>query len=237
MTFAVAISAIYWTATASVPEYDQIIEREPEAVEQDLQQFESQLAALYSDAQKRPDWSTVVTAGQINAWLARRWTNDYPRLKAAGVDDPRVLIRGEDVTLAFRVDRSWIDAVATIGVRPFLSDEGELGVEMLNAHVGRAAMPLARLAALLEDALMRYQLPVRWAQTDGHPTLLVNVPLVASDDDQQRRLEALELRDGEIYLSGSTVDSNAEPDDAASDDIESDDAASGDATESGPSAE
>lgn len=210
---AMALAVLFKAATAPVPEYQAVVEatrRQLEAgdLDEQRQQLESQLAALYSDAGNEDAWETVLTAEQMNSWLATELDEMLPELAEQGLRDLRVLIKPGVVTLAMRANRHGVDAVVALDVAPFVAEDGSLALELAAARVGSAPLPTGQVFAQLQAATGDEGLPGRWTQNDGRPVLLQDVSWAAPTNRHTCVLETIEVREGEVYVAGRTEETN-----------------------------
>ncbi|MEM8864148.1 MAG: hypothetical protein AAGF31_01225, partial [Planctomycetota bacterium] len=179
-------------------------------LEASRQELESQIAAVYSDAAEpvgeddENRWETIITDQQVNSWLATQLAVDFPELAEQGLFEPRVLMQGGAVTIAVRAETKGINAVVSLVVRPFIAEDGWLALELASAKIGSAPLPTAHILDQLDAALGDEGLPGRWGRNDGRPVLLVDFQEQASSPEYVRSLEAVEVRDGEIYIVGQT---------------------------------
>ncbi|MCA9241791.1 MAG: hypothetical protein KDA37_16390 [Planctomycetales bacterium] len=203
-------AGFYRAATSLPPEYQAALQVEPEQLEEDGQELESQLSALYSEAQRKADpeasqgWEAAVTDNQINGWLATRLNEEFPEAHKQGVIDPRVVFTEEGLTLAFRIERSALQAVVTFRVAPYLTEEGELGIDFAEARVGKVPLPVGRIVELSRAVFTDAGLPIRWSESDNTHTMLIDFEKLASDPISLRSLSAIEYGDGTLYIAGKT---------------------------------
>lgn len=209
---AVAVFFLYRAATAPVPEYQALLERtklqrDNGELEQDRQELESQLAALYSDTQTAERWETVLTAQQINGWLATRLEKEIPELSQQGLTDLRVMMKPGVTTLAMHADLHGLKAVVAIDLAPFVADDGSLALELAGARVGSAPLPTKQILDQLNASMGEEGLPGRWTQNNGHPVLLIDlVDHVSPRNGALCVLETIEVREGELYAAGVSED-------------------------------
>lgn len=200
---------LFRAATAPVPEYQALIERTRERlasgeVEQSRQQLESQLTALYSDAQQDETWQTVLTADQLNGWLATRIPEDFPEIAEQGIFDPQLILSPATATLAMRAELHGIEAVVSLDIQPFIAEDGSLALELAAARLGSAPLPFAQIVDHLSEATGEEGLPGRWSQRNGNPVLLIDFEPLISTVEQVRTLDTVEVHEGEIIVVGST---------------------------------
>lgn len=207
----VALFFLYRAATAPVPAYQAVLEKtfeqaESGELEQSRQELESQLAALYSDAASESRWETVITATQANSWLATQLVQDFPELEDQGVTDLRVILQPDVATLAMHADLQGLQAVVTLDLQPFVTEDGQLAIELAGAKIGAAPLPVAQILDQLNASMGDEGLPWRFGRNNGNPVLLIDFEQQASSHRQVRSLDTVEAREGEIYVAGETKD-------------------------------
>lgn len=208
---AVAVFFLYRAATAPVPEYQAVLERTQQQLDsgelqRSRQELESQLAALYSDASVENQWETVLTDTQINSWLATQVAKDFPELEEQGLHDLRMLMKPGVATLAMRAELHGLNTIVAIDMQPFVADDGSLALELASARVGSAPLPTAQILDQLNASLDDEGLPGRWSQNNGHPVLLLDMASWLSTHSHDRSVETIEVREGEIFVAGVTLD-------------------------------
>jgi hypothetical protein len=160
---------------------------------------------LYSDARRKGEWHAIFTAEQINAWLAYDLPKLYGKEIPAEIRDPRVSIAPEGITLGMRYEDGTLPVVFSLAVDAYLSDPNKIALRFRNARAG--ALPFA-LGSVL-DEITRFargaSIPVEWTRTDGDPVALLSLDAPPDKHGNTLVLEALELHDGEIYVSGHTL--------------------------------
>jgi len=214
----VALFLLYRAATAPVPEYQALVERtqaqyESGELDQNRQELESQLAAVYSEAagEEAGRWQTLLTAEQLNGWLATQLEQEYPELAEQGLLDPRVLLKPDVVTFALRAEMHGVNAVVAIDLQPYATREGSLAIELAEARVGSATLPAAQILNQLEKSMGEQDNPLaggqlfKWTQNNGNPVLLVDLQSLLATADYLRSLETVEIREGEIFVAGATT--------------------------------
>lgn len=205
----VAVFFLYRAATAPVPEYQAVLERTQQQLqsgesERSRLELESQLAALYSDANALNRWDTVLTTTQLNGWLATQLDKDFPELEEQGLRDLRVLMKPGVATLAMQAELHGLNTIVAIDLKPFIAEDGSLALELSAARLGSAPLPIQQILNQLNGSLDEEGLPGRWGQNNGHPVLLLDLAEWISSYQHQRSVETIEVRDGEIYVAGVT---------------------------------
>ncbi len=196
--------SLYRAATAEIPGYEATLTVDPERIEQDRQEFESQLAALYSDAQSLTEWQSRISANQINAWLASRLPVDFPDLAKTNLTEPRVLIDEEQITIAMQSTVGKIAGIVTIAFQPFLTEQGELALDIQSAKIGRLTLPMEGITAKVRQARLEQIAPVRWSQTEQKAVLLIDIDRIIDTKKRGFQLTGVDLRKGELLIYGES---------------------------------
>lgn len=197
---------LYRAATAAVPEYEAAVEVDPAEAEAERQALESQLSALFSDTQTLPEWTSRLTARQINGWLAIRLRRDFPGFLEAGLLAPRVMLGDGTATVAARSKLTRIDGVVSVTVRPTVSEAGELVLDIVSAKIGRLSLPLDALLAQLRETPLEQIAPIRWAQNESQTAVIVDLERIDTGRDRTLRLSGVDIRPGELLLRGQSID-------------------------------
>jgi hypothetical protein len=213
LLLAATMAGVYW-ASKRVPRfYRDALELEPAAQRQASDQLLENASALASNASKEGRWSALFTADQINGWLAVDAVENHPELLSAEISSPRVLIQPSRATFACRHGQGSLSSVVTLSVQLYLVEPNVIALRIERARAGVLPIPLTRILDGVTEAAMRLKLHLAWRQVDGDPLALITIPPTRDRDDTEYQLEALELRDGEIYLAGRTqvAGSSGEP--------------------------
>lgn len=215
---AVTVAALWWSATAEVPEYQAVLEVDPASAEADRRAFESQLAALVSDSQALPEWKTRVTAAQVNAWLALRLERDFPGFRDAGFLAPRVILGEGVVTVAARSTASRVNGVLTVVLRPLVTEHSELALGVEAVRIGRLPLPPDLLVAQLDRTPLANLGPVRIAQTGDGAAIVVDLERIDAGEGVAMRLTGVDVRPGELLLRGASRGEEVAPGEESSGD-------------------
>ncbi len=147
-------------------------------------------------------WHVVITAEEINGWLAVDLRKNHPNALPASVHDPRVVIEPNEVTVACRYDRGGVDSVLSLTLQPYVPEPSVVALRIVRGRAGMLPVPLKNVLDGISKGAAEMQLRLRWAQVGSDPVALISLP----DDDADRvvRIKSLELRKGEIDVSGLT---------------------------------
>jgi hypothetical protein len=210
---AVGVIALY-LASRHVPEfYARALEADPVAQREASDVMLQQTAALASDVKKPGRWQALFTAEQINGWLAVDLPENHPDALPRGIEDPRVAITPEGITIGCRFRRSGIDSVVSLAVDPNLPEPNVLAVRIGGARAGMVPIPLKDLLDAMSQAAARLDFPLQWKQTEGDPVAVISIPSSTKEHGTLVRVDTLRLGDGEIYMAGTTE--RREPEDGS----------------------
>jgi len=169
-------------------------------------EFERQALDFRNEARRRGQWQAVFTDEHINGWLASDLQEKFPDLLPDHVHDPRVKIDEDFARAAFRVVTPQVDSVVIVGVDLYLTETpNELAVRFRDARAGLVPLPLKRVTDIATRAAEKTNIIIRWAHNDGDPVALIQIPERVDGIDGQLIVENVDVRDGEVYLSGRTV--------------------------------
>ncbi|MEQ8848311.1 hypothetical protein [Botrimarina sp.] len=204
MVTASTMGVLYWAATADVPEYEAVVEVDPAEAETARKQLESQLSTLASDTQQLREWSSRVSAQQINAWLALRLEREAPGFRDAGVLAPRVVLRDGQVMLAARSEANRVDGVVSLWLAPMITDTGDVALDITAAKIGRLSLPLEVVSGILRQTPIGGFDWIRLAADPGRAALVLDLDRLRLGGDRSLRLTGLDVRDGELLLRGES---------------------------------
>jgi hypothetical protein len=162
-----------------------------------------QTTVLYDNLRHREHWDATFTAEQINGWLAVDLVQNHPQALPDYLRDPRIRISPTGIELACRYDRE-ITTVFSLDVEAYLPEPNVLALRVRGARAGSLPLPLGTVLDAMAQGAQRLKLRIRWAQSDGDPVALVQLPAKNASGAWHYQIEAIELRDGAIYLAGRT---------------------------------
>jgi hypothetical protein len=159
-------------------------------------------AALTNELKRVGQWQAVFTEQQINGWLAVDLPKNHPDLMPAEVQNPRIRITPDRVFVGARYESN-VSAVVSLEFATTLQAANQVAVRIHKVRVGDVPWRLDQIVQEATEAAREWGLQVEQTQTDGDPVLLLTLP---PDAKQGREIlvERMELRDGEVFLSGRT---------------------------------
>ena len=203
-----------YRATQQAPEfYRQALAAPHPRQDEASEELIEQAATLANQAQRQGRWDALFTAEQINGWLAVDLERNYADSLPPGVSEPRIHISPEGATLACRWQEGQLSTVFSLTAEVYAAEPNVLGLRIENARAGKLPVPLDRVLEVVTQAAAELDWLIEWRQIDGDPTALITIPPPEGHDDSAIWIEALELRDGAVYLSGHTLPRDVLPSD------------------------
>jgi uncharacterized protein YpmS len=200
------LGAVYVALGRDQPFYSAALAADPDALRVGSRELESRATALYSETRQAGTWRAAFSEDQINGWLAVQLANSYSDALPADVWEPRVAIANDHLALGFRTRRGGVETIVSAKAAVMLTDEGDVAIRLLSVRAGSLPLPAMQVAEDISQACRELSLPVNWTQVDGQAVAILNVNRSGGAAGKTISLEALELRDGAIYLEGQTHD-------------------------------
>ena len=205
MPVVLMIGAAGYQATQQVPEfYEQALVVEPERQRQASDALLVQASNLASTSHREGSWEVTFTENQINGWLAVDLKENHPKLLPREFRDPRIAIKQNQAQIGCRVDQNGFTTVCSLGLEVKLLEPNVLAVRVLAARAGVVPLPLDKILEKVSEGARKANLAIRWAQEGGDPVAVITIP-PQGEGKLERRIETVELGDGEIRIAGSTV--------------------------------
>lgn len=186
--------------------YRQAMRVEPQQQAQAGDELEQELLELSNDVRTAGQWEAVFSEEQINGWLAADLPEKFPGMLPEGVESPRVAIHEDEVQIAARYQDKLMSSVVSIALDVCLTDESNtLAVTIKKIRAGVLPVPIRQFLDRISRTAKKGDIALRWSQEEGNPVALVTIP--SSREDYAHReiyVETIELREGEVYMSGRT---------------------------------
>lgn len=193
-----------YLATRHVPAaYRRALEADPDEEAKAAEEAVRKALAL-SGAAKHDKWHARFSADEINGWLAVDMPKKFPELLPPELSEPRVAITPQQLTLFCRYHRGDSVTVLSLTLGVFVAEPNVLAVRLRHARAGAVPLPLGKVLDRAGQEARRQRFPLRWKQKGGDPVALVPLELRSEKGGRAVRIEAVELRQGEIYVSGTT---------------------------------
>ena len=222
LTGSLAVAAallLGWLALAArhVPAfYHEALQLKGDRLQDQSDRLVENAAALASNVRQPGRWHALFTADQINGWLAFDAARNFPELLPEGVADPRVSIKSNRLLLACRYLSGPVETVLSFDGEIYMQEPNVLSVRIHCARAGSLPAPLGQVLHAVSQAALDANLQLNWLQAEGDPVAIIRLHPLRDEHHNAYQLETLELRDGEIYVAGSTTNgpSDAVPSEA-----------------------
>jgi len=157
-----------------------------------------------TDGADGKSWKGSFSDEQINKFLAVDLPQKHPEVLPPGVHEPRVAIRRGQASIGWRAEGRW-SAIYSLVIEPYVPRPNVLAIRIKRIRAGALPVPLGEVVEGVSQAAQQANLRLQWQQIDGDPVALVELP---RQDDSGRALvlDSVELKEGEIVVSGHTED-------------------------------
>ncbi|HEV3136314.1 MAG TPA: hypothetical protein VGZ26_00395 [Pirellulales bacterium] len=207
----VSLFSVY-EASRQVPEfYRHAIASDPAGQQKARDEFVASATALASDLHHGGRWQSLFTADQINAWLALELAKNYPELMPGDLRDPRIVIRDNEATIACRHKNGEVASVLSLTVDAYLQEPNVLALRIRRARAGALPVPLGQVLDGISHAARQLNLRLEWRKLHGDPVALITFSRPHSTGSEALGLQAIELRQGELFLAGTNVRDDSSP--------------------------
>jgi hypothetical protein len=186
------------------PFYQQALALDLVTLKEGGRELESRASALYSDSRKPGQWRAVFTAEQINGWMATQMVEGGTKTLPKNLDAPRVAIGEDTFTLGFRAKHGGVETVVSADASAMVTESGEIAIRLESVQAGELPLPVLQVADEIAKACQALRLPIRWTQENGEPVALIAIDQDASSSRGRMTIDAIELRDGSLYVAGHT---------------------------------
>lgn len=202
---AVAGVVLFRATQAVDPFYAAAVATKPAESREAGERMENRVADLVDQVETTGRWESIFSDAEVNGWLATILKDKYPTLLPPEVVDPRVSFVTGRCLIGYRYEGEQIRAVVTIEGEPFMASHDVAGLRLRKARIGVLPLPLSKVVEHINRGAGDLQIAVKWIEHEGDPVMLVGVTNSLSTDDEVRRLEEIELRDGELALAGTAT--------------------------------
>lgn len=160
--------------------------------------------ALATNARRVGSWQALFTADQINGWLAVDLPVNHRDLLPPGVSEPRIQLRPGGATIYCRYRNRHVETVASIDLDLYMHEPNVVAIRLDSVRAGAIRIPLGKVIEGLSKAAQDAHWDLRWLQTEGDPVALLALPTSVAGEQVQYSLTTIELREGELFLAGTT---------------------------------
>jgi len=198
-----------WAIHQVQPFYATALKVDPVTLEHASLEMESRVAALVSDAAEKQTWHAAFSDVEVNGWLATALTQKFAGLLPETVTDLRIAFSDRTAALGFRYQDANYDSVFSIHFNAVINNTDVVAIRLLQAHAGKLPIPLTRIITQIATGAQQQNIALRWTQQEGDPVVLIPINDMLSDTTTERRLETIEFHEGELYVAGSTLSTEA----------------------------
>ena len=162
--------------------------------------FVAQSLQLRNDICNEPNWEAVFSDQEVNAWLAEDLVTHFADQLPPEVNEPRVLFELDRITLAFQLRQRGVQSVITVVARPCVPEGNTVELTLEKIRAGILPVPADNVLDRIIEYARCHGLDVEWTRRDGYPVVLMRY--APNLDREDVRLEALQIRTGQIRLAG-----------------------------------
>ena len=198
-----ALLGLYLAVRHEPAFYRKAMEIEPAVLEKASDRMLQNAAAIQSALNSPGRWKAVITAEELNGWLAVDMIKNHPKLLPPALRDPRVAIRPDEVLVGCRFEQGGITSVLSLTLQPCSPEPNVVALRIVRARAGAIPVALKRVLDGISKAARDNQIRLEWRQAGNDPVALLSLP-EDPEADRVVRIESLEVVDGEIRIVGVT---------------------------------
>jgi hypothetical protein len=183
--------------------YRKAMELDPAVLEKGSDSMLQNIAAIESAANTPGRWRAVITADEINGWLAVDMMKNHPDLLPPAWHEPRVALRPNELIVGCRFDQGGVTSVLSLTLQPCSPEPNVVALRIVRARAGAIPWPLKSVLDGVSKAARDMQIHLEWRQAGNDPVAMLSLP---EDPESHRvvRIESVEVADGEIRIVGVT---------------------------------
>jgi hypothetical protein len=170
-------------------------------------EFVTQIGTLINNLHLGSPWQTTFDQDQINSYLEEDFITQNPQSPfPAGISDPRVALRDDQIQLAFRYGTGWRSTVVSIDMRAWLVDREPalVALEFQSLKAGGLPISAQSLLARISESAHKNNIDSTWYRYHGHPVLLLRFQANRSSPSFQ--FQRLRVTEGKLELAGRSLD-------------------------------
>jgi hypothetical protein len=200
---ALALLGLYLAARHEPAFYRRAMEIDQAVLEKGNDRMLQDIASMQNAFSRPGRWQFVITASEINGWLAVDLVKNHPNTLPPTLHDPRVAISPSDLTVGCRYEQGGIGSILSLTLQASLPEPNVVALQIVRARAGALPAPLKQVLDGLSQGARNMQLRLDWRQAGSDPVAMLSVP-DDPDADYAVRIESLELADGEMRIAGVT---------------------------------
>ena len=194
-----------YVAARHMPEfYREALDTPAEKLTEGSDSLLRQAAALESAVNKGEPWEILITAEEINGWLAVDLVENHPDALPPTVHYPRVAIEPDGVSVGCLFEQGGASSVLNLKFQPSLSSSDTIALRIVHARLGLLPVSLAKVLDRFDEAVRRMQFHLEWRHDGGDPVALLSLPAAAGKKGGRSvRIEKFSLGQGEMLIAGT----------------------------------
>ena len=206
---AVSIACAYWLSQREPEFYQKALQQPLEIATEKGAELETSVLDLYNSVLQAERWRGAATEEQINGWLAVELPAKFPELLPAQVlADPRISIEMDEISFAGRTHFRGLKGIAVARLNLFKTDQpNQFAIHFRSVYIGVVPIPIKSCAEQIDQVLQQRGYQTQWFDREDGPLMTVTVPedYLVVQDLYRLNVETLDLEDGQIVVSGTTV--------------------------------
>jgi len=171
--------------------------------------LESLALEIYNSALVPTSWVGELPEAEINGWLAHDLPAKFPELLPANVQDPRVSLADNELTIACRCRYKDLKGILVGKFDLFCTDQpSQVAVRIGDIKFGILPFPVTQFADHITDTLQKSGYPSSWSEMDGDPVLIVDLldEHLVVEDYYRIVVKSFDIQDEKIVIVGETVE-------------------------------
>lgn len=191
------VPEFYAKAAAALP-------TNPQQRKQAAKQLVQETTNLVNSIQHQPRWSAEFQQADVNSWLTEELTLEkYSELLPEDIRDPRVVIESSAIQVGFQMKYKAWTGIASVRVRPWVTKEHQLALEIEQIRAGLVPIPLQETLRQLSKRLEESGFEVVWRQGEsGNDVAVIDLN---RKDGKHLTLESLTLSEGTLRIIGRSA--------------------------------
>ena len=198
---------VVWLLGYEPPYYRQALEADPGQQSQASQQMVAQALQLTNQVKYDPHWEALFTQEQINGYLAVELPQNHPEMLPPEVKQPRVWITSQGVYVFFRYRTGALNTVIHILVDAYVTEDHQVALHLRQVRAGMVPLPMSEVVELISQQASRLDVSLRWAQKDGRPVALIQIPPLRGN--RRVVVDSIQLERGQVLIRGRTLESQS----------------------------
>ena len=191
--------------------YQEAVQKDQKLQKKNGSEMERKILDLRNSVLVTEAWSVSFNEDQINGWFAHALKRKFPDAIPPEVIEPRLLIKEQSLTLAFRCVVKPLRGVAIVEADVFMTGVvNQVGIRIKSVHSGKIPIPLAIFADQISNQARLSGIEIEWNTEEDDPVAIVQLPdsMVKPGSGDYIELQEIKIGDGKVSLFGVTHPAN-----------------------------